>query len=81
VEFLNDLFRWYTDGTDKQLCLFFDDNIDKIVEFTFGVIVVCLSGVRAKGREKQVDPECYLVSTRREERRGTYEDQETSMQL
>jgi hypothetical protein len=45
VEFLNNFLGRYTDGTNEQLGLFLNDYIDKVIEFTLGVIVVCLSSV------------------------------------
>jgi hypothetical protein len=51
VEFLNNFLGRYTDGTDKQFGLFLDNHVDQIVEFTLGVIVVCLSSVSSKLRD------------------------------
>lgn len=58
VELVDDLFGWDTDGTDKQLCLFLDNDIDKVIEFTFGVVVIRLSSVGPKRGNEQINTEC-----------------------
>jgi len=60
VQFLNNFLRRYTDSADEQLGLLLDDYIDKFIEFTLGVIVVCLSSVSAERRDEKVNSECYL---------------------
>ena len=58
VQFVHNLLRRYTHCTHKQLGLFFNDDIDEIVEIAFGVIIIGLAGCRAKRREEEVDAEC-----------------------
>ena len=40
VKLLHDPLWWYTDGTDKELCLLLDDHVDELRELTLGVIVL-----------------------------------------
>lgn len=49
VELIDDFLGWDTDSTDKQLCLFLDNDINEFIEFTLGVVVVCLSCVGSEG--------------------------------
>jgi hypothetical protein len=60
VELFNNLLGWNTDCTNEELGLLLNDDIDQFIEFTFCVIVVCLSSVSAKGRDEKIDSECYL---------------------
>jgi hypothetical protein len=60
VEFVYDFFGWDTDCANEKLGLFLDNDIDKFIEFTFGIIVVCLSSIGSKGGDQQIDSECYL---------------------
>lgn len=48
MEPLNDIRRRYTDSADEELGLILDDHGDDIVEQTFGVVVVGLSGSRSQ---------------------------------
>jgi hypothetical protein len=55
VQFVDHLFRWDTNGANEERCLFFDDNVNKLRELSFGVVIVCFAGVAADLRDKQVD--------------------------
>jgi hypothetical protein len=60
VELFNNLLGRYSDCTDKELGLLLNDDIDQFIEFTFCVIVVCLSSVSTKSRNEEINSECYL---------------------
>jgi hypothetical protein len=77
VELLNNLLGRYTDCTDKEFGLLLDDHIDKLIEFTFCVIVVGLSSVSTKSRNKEINSECYLSAVSFWEGGVTHGDQET----
>jgi hypothetical protein len=59
MELFNNFLGWNTDCTNEQLGLLLNDHIDKLIEFTFCVVVVCLSSVSAKSRNKEINSECY----------------------
>ena len=40
MKLLHDPLWWYTDGTDKELCLLLDDHVDELWELTLSVIVL-----------------------------------------
>jgi len=78
VELFNNLLGRYTDRTDEELGLLLNDDIDKLIEFTFCVIVVCLSSVSTKSRNEEINSECYLsVFTPSSGRGDAHEDQES----
>jgi len=60
VELFNNLLGWYTNRTNEELSLLLNDHIDKLIEFTFCVIVVCLSSISTKSRNEEINSECYL---------------------
>jgi len=62
VELFDYFLGRYTDRTDEELGLLLNDHIDKLIEFTFCVIVVCLSSVSTKSRNEEIDSECYLLA-------------------
>jgi hypothetical protein len=48
MELLDDVLWWDTDGTDKEFCSALDDDINKLVELSFGVVVAkCKLAIRA----------------------------------
>lgn len=57
VQLVDHFFRRYANCTYKQLCLFFNNDIDQVVELALCIVVVCLSRIRPQGRDEQVDAE------------------------
>lgn len=57
MELLDDLLRRHTDGADKQLRLFLNDDVDQLVKLALGVVVVGLSSIRSKRGNEQIDSE------------------------
>lgn len=61
MKLLDDLFWWNTDGANKQLCTFLNDDINQVIQTAFGVVIVGLSSsCRQRGNE-QVDTEGYTA--------------------
>lgn len=57
VEPLDDVLWWDTDGTDEELGLLLDNDVDQLVELTLGVVVVGLTGGAADLGDKEIDTE------------------------
>lgn len=57
VELVDDSLGGDTDGRDEELSALLDDNIDELVEFTLGVIVVGLASAAADLGKEQINTE------------------------
>lgn len=44
VQFLDSLFGWHSNSTDKELGLFLNDDINEIIKLAFGIIIVGFTG-------------------------------------
>lgn len=56
MESLDDVFGWDPNGTNEELRLLLDNDVNKQVEVAFGVIVVCLSRRASDLWQKEVHP-------------------------